>query len=430
MNGLDESIRIDSGHCIGCVDCAKACPARAIRIRNGVAVVKDALCIHCGACVRSCRHKAARVVTSSHADLKRFKHTVALPSLTLYAQFGRDVHPAQVLEALKTVGFDTTYDVSWMCEMLAGATDAYLAECEGPWPKISITCPAIVRLVQMRYPSMLPNLVPMETARELAAKLLRRKLSRDLSLAPEEIGIFFITPCSAMIHSITNPVGLERSHLDGAFSIAELYPRLLQAIKNGVEYDPEVSPVSNCGLLWAMAGGEIAGMRNQNTLTVRGVQDVSYVFDRIEAGKFQKVDFIEAYICPDGCVSGQLVIEGRYAAQRNIHDIARRLSGQRHVREEQVLSMLRERFFELEEEIPARPVQPLSRDLREAIARKRAEEAIVSRLPGKDCAACGSPDCATLARDIVQGEATINDCVFIQLEELQQQLQKREASAP
>ena len=430
MNRLGESIRIDTGRCVGCVECSKACPAKAIRVRQGVAVVKESLCIHCGACVRACRHRAARVVTSSSADLKRFRHTVALPSLTLYGQFGREVHPAQVLEALKTVGFDTTYDISWMCEMLAGATDAFLAECKGPWPKISMTCPAIVRLIQVRYPSMLPNLVPLETARELAAKLLRRKLSRELSLAPEEIGIFFITPCSAVMHSITNPVGLEHSHLDGAFSIAELYPRLLQAIKSGVEYDPDASPVSNRGILWAMAGGEIAGMRNQNTMTVRGVQDVSYVFDRIEAGKFQKVDFIEAYICPGGCVSGQLVIEGRYTAQRNIYHLARRLSGHRQIREEQVISMLRERFFELEEEIPARPIRPLSHDLREAIARKRAEEGILAQFPGKDCAACGAPDCATLARDVVQGEATVEQCVFVQLQELQRQLQKREASPP
>ena len=107
--------------------------------------------------------------------------------------------------------------------MLAGATDAYLADCPGPWPKISTTCPAVIRLIQIRYPDMIAHLVPVETARELAAKLLRRKLSAELKLAPEEIGLFFITPCSAIMNSIVDPVGLAESYLDGAFSIAELY---------------------------------------------------------------------------------------------------------------------------------------------------------------------------------------------------------------
>ena len=102
-----------------------------------------------------------------------------------------------MLRALPQVGFDATYDMSWMCEMVAGATDAYLSECGGPWPKISVTCPAIVRLVQIRYPELLAHLVPIETARELAAKLLRRKArGRAPSSHPTEIGIFFITPCT------------------------------------------------------------------------------------------------------------------------------------------------------------------------------------------------------------------------------------------
>jgi hypothetical protein len=357
-------------------------------------------------------------VTNPTSDLKRFRHTVALPSLTLYAQFGKDVLPAQVLEGLTAIGFDSTYDLSWMCEMLGGATDAYLAECEGPWPKISVTCPAIVRLVQIRYPDMIPNLLPIESARELAAKLLRKKLGMRLGLSAAEIGVFFITPCSAIVNSIVSPVGQEESYLDGAISISEVYGPLLQAIKKSTKglADEEVSP---SGLLWAMAGGEIAGMRNRNTMTVKGVRDVEYVFDHIEAGKFQSVDFIEAYICPDGCVSGQLVVEGRYAAQRNIQQIVKHLGTQSHVKEEKVRSMLREHFFDLEEEIKARQVRPIVRDLRAAIARKRVEQALLDQLPRKDCAACGAPTCATLADDVMRGDAVLDDCVFIKLARLE-----------
>jgi Na+-translocating ferredoxin:NAD+ oxidoreductase RNF subunit RnfB len=424
-NGLAKGHIIDPAACVACLACARTCPTRAIRVREGPARISYELCIDCGACVRACQHGAARAATTPPSDLQRFEYTVAVPSLTLYAQFGRDVAPARVLHALTQIGFDAAYDLSWMCEMLAGATDAYVTEGHAPWPKISVTCPAVVRLIQVRYPGLIANLVPIETARELAGKLLRRRLTAELGLPPDEIGIFFITPCTAIMDSILSPVGLGRSYLDGALSIAELYGPLLRALETAPPADALAEEISPRGLLWAMAGGEIAGMRDANTMTVRG-SDVQRVFDRIEAGTYQGVDFIEAYICPDGCVSGGLTIEGRCAAQRNVQHIARSLRASPAVGEERIRRLLREDFFSFEEGISARPVQPLGRSLQEAVARQKELEALVPLLPGKDCAACGAPDCATLAEDIVRGEASLEDCVFVRIERLEEALKGRE----
>lgn len=415
-----HALVIDREKCVGCVACTMGCPTRAIRVRDNLAVVNDELCIDCATCMEACTYDAIRSRTSSPADLKRYKHTVAVPSLTLYAQFGKDVLPGQVLHALRQVGFDETYCISWMCEMVAGATDAHLSESRGPWPKISVTCPAVVRLIQIRYPDLISHLVPVESPRELAAKLRRRRRAAELGIEPEEIGMFFITPCTAIVHSIVAPVGLDASHLDGAFSIADLYGPLVKAMKEKPGSDPE-DTVSARGLAWAMAGGEIAGMRNTNSMTVRGVHDVTYVFDRIEAGTFQSVDFIEAYICPDGCVSGGLTIAGRYAAQRNLREIARHLGDQATVKEEKVRSLVREHFFDFEAEIRARPVRPLARDLKQAIALKREKDALLEQLPRKDCAACGAPNCETLAEDVVRGQAKRTDCVFVRLESLEKE---------
>ena len=419
MNGRAHAIAIDDQACVGCVDCCKICPTKAIRVRDHRAVVDPELCIDCGACLRACRWHAVLAQTSSTSDLAKFKHTVAIPSLTLLAQFGRDADPGRIYRALTAIGFHGVYDLSWMCEMLAGALDAHLSQGQGPWPKINVTCPAIVRLIQLRYPDLVAHLVPIETARELAAKLLRRKLAYELSLAPEEIGIFFITPCSAIVNSIHNPEGLKESYLDGAFAISEIFGPLLQAYQALPETEA-TEQVSSRGLRWAAAGGEIAGMRNKNTMSVRGVQDVLDVFDHIEAGKFQAVDFIEAYICPEGCVGGQLTVEGRYAARRNLRHVRARLGEQKLVDEAKVRSLLREHFFDIEEQFTARPLRPLGRDLREAVTRKKEGDALLARLPRKDCAACGAPDCATLAQDIVRGRATLDACVFVRLERLEQ----------
>lgn len=414
MAEREPSILFDRSRCVGCVACSQICPTRAIRVRDGCAVVKPELCIDCDACIRVCRYDAVRARLSSPADLERFQYKVAVPSMTLYAQYGRDVHPSQVLHALTRLGFDRAYDMSWMCEMVAAATDAWLSEAQGPWPKISVTCPAIVRLIQVRYPDMIDNLVPIETPRELAAKVLRRRLVSELGLPPEDIGIFSLTSCTAIMNSIVAPVGLEQSYLDGAFAISEMHGPVLKRIKAGGAEERD-DQISRAGLMWARAGGELLGMRNLNTMSVHGLRDVKYVFDHLEAGKFQSVDLIEAYICPDGCLSGGLTVEGRYAAGRNLQHVARRIGTQSLVKEEKVRSLLREHFFDLEEEIKARAVRPLPQDLRKAIALERERQELLARLPKKDCAACGAPDCATLAEDALRGEASIDDCVFLKL---------------
>jgi hypothetical protein len=174
-----------------------------------------------------------------------------------------------------------------------------------------------------------------------------------------------------------------------------------------------------------MSGGEIAGLRASSTLTVRGVEDTQYVFDRIESGTLRNVDFIEAYICPDGCISGGLTVEGRYRAARTIQHLSRQLAGQRPVKEETLRTLLRQNFFDFEKEIEARPVRPLASSLREAIALRHQRDALLERLPGKNCAACGAPNCETFAEDILRGESVVGDCVFIRIEQLEKAVREQ-----
>jgi len=157
-------------------------------------------------------------------------------------------------------------------------------------------------------------------------------------------------------------------------------------------------------------------------MTVSGVREVMEAFDRIESGKYRNVDFIEAYVCPGGCVSGCLVIEERYIAQRTVQRIGRRLRGQVSVKEEKIRALLREHFFAMEDEIKARPVQAIPRDLRQAIAWKRERSVLLDRLPRKDCGACGAPDCETHAEDCLRGESSEDGCVFVRIANLEKTL--------
>lgn len=424
-----HTVAFDKEKCIGCVDCVKACPTRAIRVRDGMATAMWELCIDCGECVRVCHYDAALSLTSSPAELKKFKYKIAMPSPVLYTQFGRQVHPDRVLQALKMIGFDDVYDETWMCEMVSAAIDTYLTECSGPWPRISTTCPAVMRLITIRYPDLVEHLIPIIAPRELAARDLKRKKAAQLSLAEDDIGIFHITPCSAKSEAINDPLELASSHLDGAISIREVFGPISKALKeiDRVELEHSFSPI---GMDWAMGGGEIAGMRNENVLAVNGARQTLEVLDRIDSRQFRNVDFLEILLCPDGCISGPLTIAGRYEAQHTLALLIQHVASQSRVKEEKVRSLYREHYFAFEREIKTRPVQPLGPTITEGAAKAREKLAILGQLPKKDCAACGAPDCRTFADDVIRGRAKMSDCVFVRLEELGETIARAPMAQP
>jgi Fe-S-cluster-containing hydrogenase component 2 len=411
------TIIADQSQCIGCSACTRVCPTRALRVRDTSIQAKPQLCVNCGACIVACKHSALRSRTSTSADLERFKVRVAIPSLVLYGQFGEDVRPSQILRAFRSLGFDTACDISWVCEMVAAAIDAYLTDCQGPWPKISMTCPAVVRLIQLQYPDLIPHLIPIDTPREVAAKLHRRRLAAEHGVALSDIGMFYISPCTALLDAIERPLGRQTSSLDGAFSISELYGPLLRAIRNSPDADSDES-VSIRGLRWVMASGELPGMRNANSISVKGLQDVIYVLDRIESGHCSGADFVNAYICSDGCFSGHLTIASRYSAQRYLHNIVRQLKEPPPVKEERVRGLMQARLFDLDYAIAPLPVSKPNVDLRQSVARQQQRREIWSQLPKRDCGACGAPDCDSLAGDVVDGEAQITACPFTRIEQL------------
>ena len=284
-----HSVRIDEERCIGCVICMRACPTNAIRVREGKAVVLGERCVDCGECYRVCPHDAVVPQTTSFSDLKRFKYTVAVPSAVLYTQFGWEVMPNQVLLALKKVGFDDVYDLAWMCEAVNAAYDLYFRDHPEPKPKISTVCPAVIRLVCILYPDLASHIITFESPRELAAMRLREKISREKGLQPDEIGLIHITPCPAKMISINRPIALEKSHLDGAISITDIYGRLLEVIDE-VQEDVIIQQSSGVGLGWAIAGGEVRGIQRENCVAVSGVRDVIQILDDVEAGKLKGIE--------------------------------------------------------------------------------------------------------------------------------------------
>jgi Fe-S-cluster-containing hydrogenase component 2 len=82
-----HSVVLSDDRCVGCTSCLKVCPTEAIRLREGKARIIGEKCIDCGECIRICPNHAKNAVTDSLDITKKFKYTIAIPSLVLYGQF-------------------------------------------------------------------------------------------------------------------------------------------------------------------------------------------------------------------------------------------------------------------------------------------------------------------------------------------------------
>lgn len=413
-----HAIHITEGKCIGCVHCLAVCPTKAIRVRDGKARIIDELCIDCGECLRVCPYDAVHSHTTSFAALDHFEYKVAIPSTVLYGQFGAATLPVEILAALRRVGFDEVYDLSSVCELNCAATEEYLNEHPRPRPIITSTCPVVVRLIQRRYPALCGLILPIEPPREIAAKILRTILPKALGIPPEKIGIIHITPCPAKMVSINCPATLNKSYLDGAISMRDIFPQILGALRKNEEEAlmrhlfPETQ-FSGIGLGWSLSGGETRGLKNHRAVAVSGVRDTMRVLDQVESGLLQDIDILECTVCPDGCVGGPMEIENRFLAKSRILQLIV-LAGERAVVDPKDASRLYHKNF-LSFDHPVTPVasSPLDSDQSRAIRKARRRDRLSAELPRKDCGVCGAPDCRTLADDIVRGRAHLADCPFV-----------------
>ena len=432
MNQYFHSIRIDTEKCDGRMKCMRTCPTQAIRIRDGKATIIDEKCIDCGECITVCPHDAIIPLTDPFGELSKFRHTVAMPSPALYAQFGREILPEKILSGIKKLGFDDAFDLALTCGEVSFAIQEYLREYKGPKPLISIACPTVVRLIQVKYPELIDQLIPLEPPRELAAREIKKKKSKELKLKEEEIGTFYLTPCPVKMISIRQPAEKGKSYLDGAISISDIYGPLLSAmegIKKG-SYRKALESICILGIGWAMVGGICRTLRLKNSLAVSGLGEILKVFDDIERGKLRNIDFIEAYSCTQGCVGGSLTVENVYISYNKILKLIETLEYEQikacpDIRE--VRKLYSQKYFFIKGIFEPRPLTPLDKDLAKAIKKRRDKEDIYESLPRIDCGACGAPTCLAFAEDVVRNNAQLTDCIFNlpqRFEELSQEFSK------
>ena len=397
--------------CIGCTNCIRSCPMEAMRVLNGKVSIMADRCVDCGECVRNCKSYAIDCERGSIEDIKNYDYTIVIPTASLYAQFNNLNDTNIVLTALKELGFDMVFECTGAQEIVSELTREYIKANKDKWPIISSSCPAVLRIILNRFPGLIDNLLPIRPPVEAAAILAVDKAMKETGLSRDKIGVFFIAPCPSKIASFVVPVGSMSANIDVSIAIKDIYPLLLEKMKQVHENPESLSISGRVGNGWSVSGGEAAGTFDENAIAASGLKNVFSVLEAIEDEKNKKeLKFIELRACPNGCIGGPFNLENPFIAASKIKSIAKYLPvTQSHVcdfHEEQIEKLYSDGSFEYD------PVYNLGSDFVESMQNLKRIEMLMEKLPHYDCGSCGCPSCKALAEDIIRGKRVLNNCVY------------------
>jgi len=407
-----HSVTLDMAKCKGCINCMKRCPTEAIRIRNGKAHIIEDRCIDCGECIRICHNHAKKAVYDSFNTIYNYKYKVALPAPSLYGQFNNLTDIDYVLTGLKMIGFDDVWEVSRSAEIISDLTRKILSKGNIKRPCISSACPAVEKLIAVRFPNLCENLLPVLAPVEIAAKKAREEAVKVSGLNPKDIGIFFISPCPAKVTSAKYPIGHKDLLIDGVLSASDVYMRLLPAMGD-IDVPQQLSSSGLVGISWASSGGESSALLRDKYLAADGIENVIKVLEELEDDKLNGLEFIELNACAGGCVGGVLNIENPFVARAKIHTLRKYLPVSLNRFDQRDNSI---DDFMWTTKLEYTPVFRLDVDRTVALRKLKEVRSIHETLPGLDCGLCGAPTCRAFAEDIVNEEVSIDQCVRMQLQ--------------
>lgn len=410
-----HSVALHEDNCKGCTICVTHCPVEAIRVQKGKAVILEDRCIDCGECIRVCPNRAKYAKDSSPELLSKFNTKIALVSPSFYSQFPENISIEKINLALEFCGFSKIYQVSKSTYPITEATALYMKNHSGPI--ISSSCPAVIKLIQIRFPDLIDNLLPVIPPVELAA--IEAKKDNP------EAGIIFISPCPAKITASRSPLGYSKSMIDGSITASSIVVSVLGFLSK-ISEDFENTTFEE-GNLWCSSQGEadcLEKLLKENKATQKkdfswisasGMSNVIQVLEDAEDGKLDSFDFIELNSCIGGCIGGVLNAKPIPLAESILRKRKKKLQNQNEELQNTNYT-LPNKIDELllwNEKISSRPVRLLSPIFSEAKKLMDEIEKVREELPGLDCGSCGAPNCNALAEDIVRKRAKKEDCVTI-----------------
>lgn len=324
---VDGKSVIDQDKCIQCGRCVEVCPYHAI-VKNerpcakacGVnAIESDELgrakidydkCVSCGMCLVNCPFGAiadkGQIFQLIHA-MKTGDKVVAAVAPAFVGQFGPNVSPEKLKDAMKKLGFADVVEVAVGADLctIDEARD-YLDKVPDKQPFMATSCcPAWSVMAKKQFPQFAPYISMALTPMVLTGRMIKKK--------NPDVKVTFIGPCAAKkLEASRRSV---RSDIDFVLTFEEIMG-MFEA--KGIDFADleskgELHEASSAGRGFAVSGGVakavvdcIEEMDPSKQVLVdhaEGLQECKKMLMLAKAGK-RNGYLLEGMACPGGCVGG------------------------------------------------------------------------------------------------------------------------------
>ncbi len=378
VDNSSPSIFRELDKCINCGRCVRVCSdiqgigiytvsnrgAESIPVPAFDLPMKYTDCINCGQCSSVCPVGAI----TEEPDYKKVETHLRRHDKVLVAQtapatrvaIGEEfelepghVSTGKMVAALKRLGFDYVFDTNFAADLTIMEEGTELLEQlmghgKHPSPMFTSCCPGWINLLEKHFPEFIPNVSSSKSPQEMLAATVKTYFAKKIGVAPEDIYMVSVMPCTAKKDEIIRPQqlvdGMEVQTIDEVLTTREL-ARLIKNHKiNFVElpdeeYDNPLGTSTGAAAIFGVTGGVMeAALRTGYELATgktlpkvefndvrgfTGVKDAEVDLDgtkvriavahgtanvikllgRIREGKAH-YDFVEIMACYGGCIGG------------------------------------------------------------------------------------------------------------------------------
>ncbi|UCB45278.1 MAG: ATP-binding protein [Spirochaetota bacterium] len=405
--------------CKRCYTCVRDCPANAIKVEGGQAMVIEERCIACGNCVKVCAQKAKSIEDSRVAVKKMFssgKRVFACLAPSFPAAFYPE-QPQKVISAVKKLGFSDVWEVAFGAELISAEyTEFFKKSLRTGDTVISTPCPAIVSYILKYMPSIAESLAPIVSPMIAVAQAARHRYGSNNC-------IVFIGPCIAKKNEIRDPC--VAGTVDAVLTYRELQS-LFEEEQIDINLMEEAnfdSPPCIIGRSFPISGGllKTAGLSTDilenNILITEGKNRVLPALKELAEGK-SEAHFFDVLFC-EGCINGPKMIDNGsvFTRKQIIADFVNERG--REVTQKEFLEALHEfrnldlsRSFACEAVSLSKPTEAQIILALEKMKKRSSDDQL-------NCGACGYPTCRDKAIAVCQGLAESEMCLPYLVEELE-----------
>ncbi len=367
----------EASKCIKCMRCIQVCDKiQDMQVWNvsgsgfrttvevsGNIPIQEADCSLCGQCITHCPVGALRArddvdkVFEALADLEKITMVQIAPAVrTAWGEgigLGKEESTTgKLVSALRQVGFDYIFDTVYTADLTimeegSEFLEKFQNKNDNKWPMFTSCCPGWLRFVRSQYPEFVEYLSTAKSPQQMFGAMSKTYIARKLGLDPEKIFCVSIMPCVSKKFECdvrqVNDTGMEKD-VDLVLTTREL-SRMIRADRIKAEdlkdetFDEMFGQGTGAGLIFGASGGVMeAALRSAYYLitgknskpdafkrvrgpkgwkssvfefegvpvhvaVVSGLGNARKLLESIKSGQVS-YDFVEIMACPGGCAGG------------------------------------------------------------------------------------------------------------------------------